>query len=130
MHQKMKAKKKAKSSSNAKGVQELKDHIVEVISDSGEGAQKCAQSFAAIAAKMGNGVWTVEIIPAEIEPPARSIEGASGNRIRVGSFPITNGGDQAVFGCHFAQKVCTSFRGCGMKLIVSPMKGTASAGPR
>ena len=74
---------------------ELCEHIVEVISDSGEGAQKCAQSFATVAAKMGNGVWTVEIIPAEIQPPARSIAGASGNRIRLGSGRVTNGGDQA-----------------------------------
>jgi 2-oxoglutarate ferredoxin oxidoreductase subunit alpha len=44
---------------------------------------------------MGNGVWTVEIIPAEIQPPARSIAGASGNRIRVGSYYVTNGGDEA-----------------------------------
>jgi len=105
MHQKMKTKKKAKPSSNGKPVQQLKDHIVEIVSDSGEGAQKCAQSFAAISAKMGNGVWTVEIIPAEIEPPARSIEGASGNRIRVGSFPVTNGGDQADLVAAFNEQV-------------------------
>jgi len=80
---------------NGKAAVELKDHIVEVISDSGEGAQKCAQSFATVSAKMGNGVWTVEIIPAEIQPPARSIAGASGNRIRVGSYYVTNGGDEA-----------------------------------
>ena len=34
---------------------------------------------------MGNGIWTTEIIPAEIQPPARSVAGASGNRIRIGS---------------------------------------------
>jgi 2-oxoglutarate ferredoxin oxidoreductase subunit alpha len=89
-------KKAAKTSpSNGKPALELKDHVVEIISDSGEGAQKCAQSFATVAAKMGNGVWTVEIIPAEIQPPARSIAGASGNRIRVGSYYVTNGGDEA-----------------------------------
>ncbi len=71
------------------------EHIVEIVSDSGEGAQKCGQSFAAISAKMGNGVWTVEIIPAEIQPPARTKEGASGIRIRIGSKPITNSGNQA-----------------------------------
>ena len=58
----------------------VKEHIVEIVSDSGEGAQKCGQSFAIISAKMGNGVWTVEIIPAEIQPPARSREGASGSK--------------------------------------------------
>ncbi|MEE8526232.1 MAG: hypothetical protein V3T72_20020 [Thermoanaerobaculia bacterium] len=46
--------------------------IVEIVSDSGEGAQKAGQAFGAVSAKMGNGVWTVEIIPAEIKPPARS----------------------------------------------------------
>ena len=71
----------------------LKEHIVEIISDSGEGAQRCGQSLGSIAAKMGNGIWTVEIIPAEIQPPARSVAGASGNRIRMGSARITNGGD-------------------------------------
>ena len=34
---------------NGKAAVELKDHVVEVISDSGEGAQKCAQSFATVA---------------------------------------------------------------------------------
>jgi len=73
----------------------IDEHIVEIVSDSGEGAQKCGVSFAAISAKMGNGVWTVEIIPAEIQPPARSREGASGIRIRIGSKKITNSGNEA-----------------------------------
>ena len=71
----------------------LSEHIVEIISDSGEGAQRCGQSFGSIAARMGNGIWTTEIIPAEIRPPARSVAGASGNRIRIGAKYITNGGD-------------------------------------
>ncbi len=74
---------------------EIDEHILEIVSDSGEGAQKCGQSFAAISAKMGNGVWTVEIIPAEIQPPSRSREGASGIRIRIGSKKITNMGNEA-----------------------------------
>jgi 2-oxoglutarate ferredoxin oxidoreductase subunit alpha len=69
-------------------------HTVEVVSDSGEGAQKCGQIFGTVCAKMGNGVWTVEIIPAEIEPPARIPAGASGNRIRIGTGPVTNWGDR------------------------------------
>jgi len=92
-------------SSDGKPAVELAEHIVEVISDSGEGAQKCAQSFATVAAKMGNGVWTVEIIPAEIQPPARSIAGASGNRIRIGSRRVTNGGDQADLVVAFNEQV-------------------------
>ncbi len=68
---------------------------VEIVSDPGEGAQKCAQIFGAVSAKMGNGVWTVEIIPAEIQPPPRIPAGASGNRIRIGSVPVTNWGDTA-----------------------------------
>jgi 2-oxoglutarate/2-oxoacid ferredoxin oxidoreductase subunit alpha len=71
----------------------LSEHTVEIVSDSGEGAQKCGQIFGAVSAKMGNGVWTVEIIPAEIQPPARVPEGASGYRIRFGSRTITNWGD-------------------------------------
>ncbi|WP_420319024.1 2-oxoacid:acceptor oxidoreductase subunit alpha [Ekhidna sp.] len=73
----------------------LKEAIVEIVSDSGEGAQKCGQSLGAISAKMGNGVWTVEIIPAEIQPPARSRAGASGIRVRMGQEKVTNMGDQA-----------------------------------
>ncbi len=69
------------------------EHTVEVVSDAGEGAQKCAQIFGAVCARMGNGVWTVEIIPAEIQPPPRTAEGASGNRVRFGTGPITNWGD-------------------------------------
>ena len=69
------------------------EHTVEIVSDSGEGAQKCGQIFGAVSAKMGNGVWTVEIIPAEIQPPPRMPDGASGYRIRIGSGPVTNWGD-------------------------------------
>jgi 2-oxoglutarate ferredoxin oxidoreductase subunit alpha len=71
----------------------LSEHTIEIVSDSGEGAQKCGQIFGAVCAKMGNGVWTVEIIPAEIQPPPRIPEGASGNRIRIGQGPVTNWGD-------------------------------------
>lgn len=73
----------------------LKEHVVEIVSDSGEGAQTAGQAFATISARMGNGVWTVEIIPAEIEPPPRTAAGASGIRIRTGSVAITNAGDAA-----------------------------------
>jgi len=83
----------------------LSEHIVEIISDSGEGAQRCGQSLGAIAAKSGNGVWTVEIIPAEIQPPGRSIAGASGNRVRLGSGPVTNGGDEADLVVAFNEQV-------------------------
>jgi 2-oxoglutarate ferredoxin oxidoreductase subunit alpha len=54
---------------------------------------------------MGNGVWTVEIIPAEIRPPARSVAGASGNRIRLGSRRITNGGDETDLVVAFNEQV-------------------------
>jgi 2-oxoglutarate ferredoxin oxidoreductase subunit alpha len=83
----------------------LKEHIVEIISDSGEGAQRCGQSLGSIAAKMGNGIWTVEIIPAEIRPPARSVAGASGNRIRIGAGRITNGGDETDLVVAFNEQV-------------------------
>ena len=83
----------------------LSEHVVEIVSDSGEGAQRCGQSFGAIAARMGNGIWTVEIIPAEIQPPARSIAGASGNRIRIGSRRVTNGGNEADLVVAFNEQV-------------------------
>ncbi len=83
----------------------LKESIIEIVSDSGEGAQKCGQSFGAISAKMGNGVWTVEIIPAEIQPPARSKAGASGIRVRFGTEKITNMGDHAQLVVAFNEQV-------------------------
>jgi len=88
-----------------KTVTTLKEHIVEIVSDSGEGAQRCGQSLGAIAARMGNGIWTVEIIPAEIRPPARSIAGASGNRIRIGSARVSNGGDESDLVVAFNEQV-------------------------
>jgi 2-oxoglutarate ferredoxin oxidoreductase subunit alpha len=66
---------------------------VEIVSDSGEGAQKCGQIFGSVCAKMGNGAWTVEIIPAEIQPPPRTKTGGSGNRVRFGTEVISNWGD-------------------------------------
>lgn len=83
----------------------LRECIVEIVSDSGEGAQKAGQSFATVCAKMGNGVWTVEIIPAEIKPPARSRAGASGIRIRFGSKTMTNMGDSADLVVAFNEQV-------------------------
>ncbi len=96
---------KAAPPASAKTPIRLKEHIVEIISDSGEGAQKCGQSLGSIAAQMGNGIWTTEIIPAEIRPPARSVAGASGNRIRIGSGHITNGGDETDLVVAFNEQV-------------------------
>ncbi|MHC4129385.1 MAG: 2-oxoacid:acceptor oxidoreductase subunit alpha [Planctomycetota bacterium] len=84
---------------------QVREHIVEIVSDSGEGAQKAGQTFGTVSAKMGNGVWTVEIIPAEIKPPARSRAGASGIRIRIGSHKITNMGDEADLVVAFNEQV-------------------------
>ena len=81
------------------------EHTIEIVSDAGEGAQKCGQIFGAVSAKMGNGVWTVEIIPAEIQPPPRTAEGASGNRIRFGTGPITNWGDETNLVVAFNEQV-------------------------
>jgi 2-oxoglutarate/2-oxoacid ferredoxin oxidoreductase subunit alpha len=92
-------------SKSPKPLVERSEAIIEIVSDSGEGAQRCGQSLGAIAAKMGNGVWTVEIIPAEIQPPARSIAGASGNRVRIGSCPVSNGGDEADLVVAFNEQV-------------------------
>jgi 2-oxoglutarate/2-oxoacid ferredoxin oxidoreductase subunit alpha len=85
--------------------QKFSQHILEIVSDSGEGAQKCGQVFGAVSARMGNGVWTVEIIPAEIQPPPRIPAGASGNRIRIGSAPVTNWGDESNLVVAFNEQV-------------------------
>lgn len=83
----------------------LAEHTLEIVSDAGEGAQKCGQIFGAVSARMRNGVWTVEIIPAEIQPPPRVPEGASGIRIRLGSREITNWGDQTNLVVAFNEQV-------------------------
>ncbi len=92
----------------ARPAEVLQEHIVEIVSDSGEGAQRCGQSLAAIAARSGNGIWTVEIIPAEIQPPPRSIAGASGNRVRMASDRVTNVGDEADLVVAFNEQVLLS----------------------
>jgi 2-oxoglutarate/2-oxoacid ferredoxin oxidoreductase subunit alpha len=94
-----------RGTTSTKRAVKLPEHIVEVISDSGEGAQRCGQAFASIAARSGNGIWTVEIIPAEIQPPARSVAGASGIRIRVGSKYVNNGGDETDLVVAFNEQV-------------------------
>jgi len=99
------APKQARPPAGKKTVTTLTESVIEVISDSGEGAQRCGQSLGSIAAKMGNGVWTVEIIPAEIRPPARSVAGASGNRIRLGSRRVTNGGNETDLVVAFNEQV-------------------------
>ncbi|MEE9132841.1 MAG: 2-oxoacid:acceptor oxidoreductase subunit alpha [Gemmatimonadota bacterium] len=83
----------------------VSEHTAEIVSDSGEGAQKCGQIFGAVCAKMGNGIWTVEIIPAEIQPPPRSKAGGSGNRIRFGTGAITNWGDATNLVVAFNERV-------------------------
>lgn len=86
----------------------VNEHVIEIISDSGEGAQTCGQMFADLCAKNGNGIWTVEIIPAEIQPPSRSRAGASGYRIRLGSKAVTNAGDFADLVIAFNEQVLYS----------------------
>ncbi len=89
-------------------VTKASEHTVEIITNSGEGAQKCAQIFGQTCAKMGNGVWTVEIIPAEIEPPQHTVTSTSGNIIRFGTHKITNWGDQSKLAIAFNDQVLLS----------------------
>lgn len=75
---------------------QLTEHIIEIVSDAGEGAQKAAVAFAQLCAKAGNGLWTVEIIPSEIQPPPHTTGSASGNRIRLSERDrVTNAGNLA-----------------------------------
>ncbi len=71
----------------------LDEHIIEVAGDAGEGANVTGHIFAAASARMGNSLWTVDIIPSEIRPPAHTVGGASGVRVRIGAKQITNSGD-------------------------------------
>lgn len=95
----------APSARTEKRVHRVPEQTLEVVSDSGEGAQKCGQTFGAVCAKMGNGAWTVEIIPAEIQPPPRTPGSASGVRIRIGTEPVTNWGDEARLVAAFNEQV-------------------------
>jgi len=97
-----------KPDSNNVTVTAVPEHTVEIITNSGEGAQKCAQIFGQTCAKMGNGVWTVEIIPAEIEPPHHTVTSTSGNIIRFGTEKVTNWGDQSKLAVAFNDQVCLS----------------------
>jgi 2-oxoglutarate ferredoxin oxidoreductase subunit alpha len=99
---------KAESPEKMEGAQQVNEHIVEIVSDSGEGAQKCGQVLGLVSGKMGNGVWTVEIIPAEIQPPARERQGASGIRVRLGSKTVTNMGNEADLVVAFNEQVLYS----------------------
>lgn len=96
---------RAQAGTGEKKTRVLDEHIVEIVSDSGEGAQRCGQSFGSIAARSGYGVWTTEIIPAEIRPPARSVAGASGNRIRFGAGAVTNCGNETNLAVAFNEQV-------------------------
>lgn len=96
------------STAQPRSILRVPEHTVEIVSDPGEGAQKCGQIFGAVSAKMGNGVWTVEIIPAEIQPPPRMPDGASGNRIRIGTGPVTNWGDAVKLVVAFNEQVLLS----------------------
>jgi len=89
-------------------ITEVPEHTVEIITNSGEGAQKCAQIFGQTCAKMGNGVWTVEIIPAEIEPPHHTVTSTSGNIIRFGTAKVTNWGDRTKLAIAFNDQVLLS----------------------
>jgi 2-oxoglutarate ferredoxin oxidoreductase subunit alpha len=89
-------------------ITKVSEHTVEIITNSGEGAQKCAQIFGQTCAKMGNGVWTVEIIPAEIEPPHHTVTSTSGNIIRFGTDKVTNWGDQSKLAIAFNEQVLLS----------------------
>lgn len=94
--------------SNKTTVISVPEHTVEIITNSGEGAQKCAQIFGKTCARMGNGVWTVEIIPAEIEPPHHTVTSTSGNIVRFGTDKVTNWGDQSKLAVAFNDQVCLS----------------------
>ena len=86
----------------------IHEHIVEIVSDSGEGAQKAGQTFGSVSARMGNGVWTVENHPGRDQTPPPPA-GASGIRIRIGSKQVTNMGDQADLVVAFNEQVLYSW---------------------
>ena len=97
-----------KPAARKKNVIAVSEHTVEILTNSGEGAQKCAPIFGQTCAPMGHGVWTVEIIPAEIEPPHHTVTSTSGNIIRFGTEKVTNWGDQSKLAIAFNDQVCLS----------------------
>jgi 2-oxoglutarate ferredoxin oxidoreductase subunit alpha len=113
----------SESDQASRAAKTVEQHIIEIVSDSGEGAQTCGQLFADLCARNGNGIWTVEIIPAEIEPPARSRAGASGSRIRLGSKPVTNAGDHADVVVAFNEQVLYSWNAGVCRSVVGGQTG-------
>lgn len=73
----------------------LQGHIVEILGDADDDALRCGQSLAAIALRMGNGLWTTQPLPAR----------ACGIRLRLGQQQVSNAGDQTDLVLAFNERV-------------------------
>lgn len=71
----------------------LEEHIIELIGDAGDGALRCGQNLAAIAVRMGHGLWASDLGSADGSVPMGSTSGASGMRIRLGRQRVNHAGD-------------------------------------
>ena len=96
----------AGAAASQKPVITLKEHIVEIISDSGEGAQTL-RPVAGLDRRAG---WATASGPRRSSPPRSARRraaspGASGNRIRIGAGYITNGGDETDLVVAFNEQV-------------------------
>jgi len=83
----------AKSSSSLKSLG-LKNVVVRLAGDSGDGMQLTGERLAKLSAIMGNDVLTLADYPAEIRAPAGSLGGVSGYQMTIGSTDVYTTGDR------------------------------------
>jgi len=71
----------------------LKNVVVRLAGDSGDGMQLTGERLAKLSAIMGNDVLTLADYPAEIRAPAGSLGGVSGYQMTIGSTDVYTTGD-------------------------------------
>jgi 2-oxoglutarate ferredoxin oxidoreductase subunit alpha len=72
----------------------LKNVVVRLAGDSGDGMQLTGERLAKLSAIMGNDVLTLADYPAEIRAPAGSLGGVSGYQMTIGSTDVYTTGDR------------------------------------
>lgn len=82
-----------KSASSLKSLG-LKNVVVRLAGDSGDGMQLTGERLAKLSAIMGNDVLTLADYPAEIRAPAGSLGGVSGYQMTIGSTDVYTTGDR------------------------------------
>lgn len=79
----------------APAVETIPEHIVEIVSSNGDGAETCGAWFADVCVRNGYGLWRAEIAPADMGDRGDAGVGTSGYRVRMGTRRVTNPGGGA-----------------------------------